>query len=49
MRFDSEMLFHAVLQVRAGIRTFKPKEAKLVEVNPKFNKKVGVGAAHFDC
>ncbi|XP_048887366.1 multiple C2 and transmembrane domain-containing protein 2-like [Brienomyrus brachyistius] len=27
-------------RVRAGIRTFKPKEAKLMEVNPKFNKKI---------
>ncbi|CAG5958056.1 unnamed protein product [Menidia menidia] len=27
-------------KVRAGIRTFQPKEAKLIEDNPKFNKKV---------
>ncbi|KAM4572918.1 multiple C2 and transmembrane domain-containing protein 2 isoform 2-T2 [Odontesthes bonariensis] len=27
-------------KVRAGIRTFQPKEAKLIEENPKFNKKV---------
>ncbi|XP_071356000.1 multiple C2 and transmembrane domain-containing protein 2 isoform X3 [Trachinotus anak] len=27
-------------KVRAGIRTFQPKEAKLMEENPKFSKKV---------
>lgn len=27
-------------QVRAGVKTFQPKEAKLIEENPKFNKKV---------
>ncbi|XP_041853703.1 multiple C2 and transmembrane domain-containing protein 2 isoform X2 [Melanotaenia boesemani] len=27
-------------KVRAGIRTFQPKEEKLIEDNPKFNKKV---------
>ncbi|PWA14295.1 hypothetical protein CCH79_00012244, partial [Gambusia affinis] len=27
-------------KVRAGIQTFKPKEAKLIEENPKFNKKI---------
>ncbi|KAM9854245.1 multiple C2 and transmembrane domain-containing protein 2 isoform 2-T2 [Aulostomus maculatus] len=27
-------------KIGAGIRTFKPKEAKLMEENPKFNKKV---------
>ncbi|XP_067445802.1 multiple C2 and transmembrane domain-containing protein 2 isoform X1 [Thunnus thynnus] len=27
-------------KVRAGIRTFKPKEGKLMEENPKFSKKV---------
>ncbi|XP_072241231.1 multiple C2 and transmembrane domain-containing protein 2 [Leuresthes tenuis] len=27
-------------KVRAGIRTFQPKETKLIEENPKFNKKV---------
>lgn len=27
-------------QVRAGVRTFKPKETQLMEENPKFSKKV---------
>ena len=29
-----------LFQVRAGIRTFQPKETKLMEENPKFSKKV---------
>lgn len=29
-------------KVRAAIRTFHPKETKLDEDNPKFNKKVGI-------
>ncbi|XP_027898586.1 multiple C2 and transmembrane domain-containing protein 2 isoform X1 [Xiphophorus couchianus] len=27
-------------KVRAGVKTFQPKEAKLIEENPKFNKKI---------
>ncbi|XP_054896598.1 multiple C2 and transmembrane domain-containing protein 2 isoform X2 [Poeciliopsis prolifica] len=27
-------------KVRAGVKTFQPKEAKLIEQNPKFNKKI---------
>lgn len=32
--------FYSLSQVRAGFRTFQPKETKLIEENLKFNKKV---------
>lgn len=34
------LFIYFLSQVRAGIRTFKPKETKLMEENMKFSKKV---------